>query len=335
MFHRIKANQHGLSSVIFCDVLTTMSSLKYPAKLTAGSELFESILGFERQLLCPAVRQDAEKLGFLLHESFSEVGASGRTYDRDQVIELLSAENPTKSAGLVADPQCLQLAENLVMLRWATSGERPSQRTSLWVFEENRWQMLFHQGTLSSTELQNSSTATYALRALKSYDADAVYEAFDSNPDMSRQGDASTPATARKYVGALLADRNQCPVAITADDRLIGVVGASIDSGNKNAWVWYWMHAGYRGQSLTTRALASVVSYLFEDLGLHRLELGLRANNPASRLVAEKNGFIREGIEREKFLIDGHRIDVFNYARLLSDPTPQVQHLSWSASIQC
>lgn len=38
-------------------------------------------------------------------------------------------------------------------------------------------------------------------------------------------------------------------------------------------------------------------------------------------------GFVQEGLEREKFLIDGQRIDVVTYGRLASDPTPRTEPL--------
>ena len=53
-----------------------------------------------------------------------------------------------------------------------------------------------------------------------------------------------------------------------------------------------------------------------------RLELGHRVNNPASGHVARSAGFIKEGTERAKFLIDGQRIDVDTYGRLTTDPHP-------------
>ena len=34
-----------------------------------------------------------------------------------------------------------------------------------------------------------------------------------------------------------------------------------------------------------------------------------------------------EGLEREKFLINGQRIDVVTYGRLASDPTPRIEPL--------
>ncbi len=50
-------------------------------------------------------------------------------------------------------------------------------------------------------------------------------------------------------------------------------------------------------------------------------------NNPASAGVAAAAGFVREGVERGKFLIDGERIDVVTYGRLRSDPWPTTPHL--------
>lgn len=326
-----------------------MTSLTYPVKLLAESGLLKNIVGLEQQLLASDVRRNGDTLKAILHENFSEVGASGRTYDRAEVIALLAGDESEKPDRFVVDPMGLQLAEHLVLLRWSTRGARASHRCSLWVYEENRWQMLFHQGTLSAPEAEyprpetdyrsspdvtRSVRTRFGLRSLRALDADAVFEAFDSDPQMYRQGDASTSANARKYVGALLADRQrQHPWAITADDRLIGLVCATIDAGNKNAWVWYWMHAGYRGQSLTTRAVATLSTYLFEHRDVFRLELGVRANNPGSQLVAEKNGFVREGVERGKFLIDGERVDVYNYARLHSDPAPAVDPLPFMPTI--
>ena len=70
---------------------------------------------------------------------------------------------------------------------------------------------------------------------------------------------------------------------------------------------------------------------LFAD-GLHRLELGARANNPASIAVAERAGYVREGVERERLrYVDEHgraeRFDVVRLARLASDAAPRLKPL--------
>ena len=53
-------------------------------------------------------------------------------------------------------------------------------------------------------------------------------------------------------------------------------------------------------------------------------------NNPASARVAVAAGFLREGLERRKLLIDGERFDVVSYARLADDPWPSVPRLAFA-----
>lgn len=62
-------------------------------------------------------------------------------------------------------------------------------------------------------------------------------------------------------------------------------------------------------------AVKTVADWALDSGSLDRLELGVRVNNPASIRIAEKSGFLLEGVERQKFLIDGKRIDARSYAR--------------------
>lgn len=335
------SNFIATSSVIFCDVVTGMDFQDFPVALRLDSSLAQVIIGLEQELLDPSRRSSVEELKRLLHPWFREVGASGRNYDRESIIAQLAME-PIRQSGpvKVANPVALQLAGHLVLLRWHLHAEVSSERSSLWILEQDRWQMIFHQGTTSSAQIPASTPKAeaaasagdeFCVRPLEPSDAAAVFEAFSSNPDMKRQGDADTLQKAHAYVQALLEDRKrQRALAVTIEDRLVGLVCGTVDQPNENAWVWYWMNQKYRGRSLATRAVASLVDYLFGELGLYRLELGLRANNPSSKHVAESNGFLREGIERGKFLVDGNRIDVYTYARLRTDPAPAVNALPWS-----
>lgn len=67
---------------------------------------------------------------------------------------------------------------------------------------------------------------------------------------------------------------------------------------------------------------ATVAEWSLAERGLERLELGHRVNNPASGVVARRAGFVKEGTQRQKFLVDGERLDVDIYGRLNSDPHP-------------
>lgn len=168
-------------------------------------------------------------------------------------------------------------------------------------------------------------TSTYALRPVVPEDSAAVLDAFTSAPDMDRQGPVVDEASAGEYVSWLLEETRRS-VAVTHGDVMVGLVAATVDAANRSGWVFYWMHGQHRGRGATARAVATVADHLLGS-GLERLELGHRLNNPASGAVAVAAGFVQEGRERGKFLVDGERVDVLTYGRLVDDSWPQVEPL--------
>ena len=159
-------------------------------------------------------------------------------------------------------------------------------------------------------------------------DADALRAAVAESPDLPRQlGDVplgSVSACASAIEGQL-ADRrpDSLNLAVALDGRAVGNVGVSaIDRRHDTAWLSYWMTTSLRGQGLTTRALASVAGWAHAELGLVRLELGHRLDNPASCAVATGAGFAPEGVERAKLRYGQERFDVETHARLTGDEQP-------------
>ncbi len=164
------------------------------------------------------------------------------------------------------------------------------------------------------------------LRALRESDAPDIPAAF-GDPGMARQGTVRDASQAQEYVRRHLAD-DLVAVAVCDDaDALVGLVALQVDRDNLVGWFSYWMRADHRGRGRTSRAAATVAAWALTDGGLERLELGHRANNPASGAVARAAGFVPEGVERARFLVDGERIDVLTYGRLRSDPTPATEPL--------
>ncbi|MDO5661150.1 MAG: GNAT family N-acetyltransferase [Brachybacterium sp.] len=175
----------------------------------------------------------------------------------------------------------------------------------------------------------------WSLRDVRASDAAAILEAFRSAPDMERQGDVTDQDSAAAYCAWLRGEDRHSVALVDADDTLRGIVAVAVDEQNRTGWFFYWLHAGHRRQGLAARAAATVADHALapSDVGgwgLERLELGHRANNPASGSVARAGGFMVEGREREKFLIGGTRHDVLTYGRIRSDPPATAQHLPWS-----
>lgn len=167
------------------------------------------------------------------------------------------------------------------------------------------------------------------LRPWQPSDAIALLRAYRTNPDLAPQLggiDLASGGAARAAIAHRLPFHDTARNWAIVDERsLIGNVGLSnIERRHGTAWAHYWLVAAARGQGFASRALASVAEWAFHD-GLYRLELGHRVNNPDSCRVAQRAGFIAEGIEREKLRYGEERFDVENHARLRSDPAPDLK----------
>jgi ribosomal-protein-serine acetyltransferase len=70
------------------------------------------------------------------------------------------------------------------------------------------------------------------------------------------------------------------------------------DPLHANYEMGYWMRSDLCGQGLMTEGAGAVVSFAFDELRVHRIELHAGTENRPSIRVAEKLGFRREGLLR-------------------------------------
>lgn len=79
----------------------------------------------------------------------------------------------------------------------------------------------------------------------------------------------------------------------------------------------YWLAPQARGRGAATRALRLIVEWTLATTDAIRLELYTDRHNDASGRVAERVGFVREGIRRSWELDrNGERIDAVFYVRI-------------------
>jgi RimJ/RimL family protein N-acetyltransferase len=83
--------------------------------------------------------------------------------------------------------------------------------------------------------------------------------------------------------------------------------------------VGYWMKREARGRGLATRALALVSRWALGEKRLARFQLRADVENVASQRVAEKAGFVREGVLRSSLELKGERRDVIMYSLVPED----------------
>jgi len=91
------------------------------------------------------------------------------------------------------------------------------------------------------------------------------------------------------------------------DDALIGRIALhSVDYGiQRSAGLSYWLDESHTGKGLIKEALATLVSFAFEEACLHRVWLNISIENQPSLAVARRLGFKKEGTLRQSLFING------------------------------
>jgi ribosomal-protein-alanine N-acetyltransferase len=86
-------------------------------------------------------------------------------------------------------------------------------------------------------------------------------------------------------------------------ERLIGQItlGGIILGAYRGAHIGYWIDHRFANRGFITRAVMALTDFAFTELQLHRIEINLRPENLPSRKVAEKSGYIFEGL-RPRYL---------------------------------
>jgi [ribosomal protein S5]-alanine N-acetyltransferase len=111
---------------------------------------------------------------------------------------------------------------------------------------------------------------------------------------------------AARYIARRLAERqggSASPFVIErkADQQLCGVIELrDIELDHYQGELSFWLAADAWGQGYMSEAVKSVVQTGFETLGLNRLYAYHMERNPGSGRVLQKNGFVREGVLRQR-----------------------------------
>ena len=112
----------------------------------------QQLIALEQLLVQPATRLSAELLNCYLADDFYEIAATGRSFGKADVLARLPTETPPEITQ--QDFTCRVLADGLAQLTYRATIQRDEQagpsysmRSSLYRFNGENWQMIFHQGT--------------------------------------------------------------------------------------------------------------------------------------------------------------------------------------------
>jgi RimJ/RimL family protein N-acetyltransferase len=170
------------------------------------------------------------------------------------------------------------------------------------------------------------------LRGWRTEDASALYAAF-SDPTVQRfywplvrpftEADARAILNAEMEGHARDTELQLAAVTPDAQDLLLGGVSLNtVDRDQGRAAVGYWLAPHARGRGIATRSVQLLARWAFTTFGFARLELRCAPDNVASQRVAERCGFVREGVLRSHVPFKGGRRDTLMFSLLPDELRP-------------
>ncbi len=164
-------------------------------------------------------------------------------------------------------------------------------------------------------------TPRLEMRPFRRRDLDALVDAAaDSLPDLSKWLPWAHSGYGRRDALVFLRDS----VSAWGEGRAFDFTIRYVDDpgfhvGNASVWytsrqsrvgeVGYWIRSSETGKGVATEATARILKVAFDELGLHRVVLRIAVGNRGSERVAEKLGFIREGLLRQELQVNGEWMD--------------------------
>ena len=162
------------------------------------------------------------------------------------------------------------------------------------------------------------------LRLVRMKDSKSMEKLILSNREWLRPWEATNPEGPNSFdirgqIRMLLRqmDDNAClPFVIEENGIIVGQLNvANILFGSVSSCViGYWVAPEAAGRQITPTAVALVSDYLFNTVGIHRIEIDIRPENVSSLRVVEKLGFRYEGLKERFIHINGAWRDHYVFA---------------------
>jgi RimJ/RimL family protein N-acetyltransferase len=107
---------------------------------------------------------------------------------------------------------------------------------------------------------------------------------------------------------------------VDESDNFLGLALApELDDESATAELGYVVAPAARGRGIATEALRQLTQWAFSVAEMQRLELLISVDNLASKRVAERCGYVREGVLRSLHVKQGRREDTEIWSRPPSD----------------
>lgn len=153
------------------------------------------------------------------------------------------------------------------------------------------------------------------LRLIRMRDAKALERLLLQHRSWLRPWEATNPFAPNSFdvrgmVRSLLRaydDGTGMPFVLEYQGQIVGQLNVAnmLHGSVSSAVIGYWISPEVAGKGITPTSVALTTDYLFNIVGLHRVEIDIRPENAASLRVVQKLGFRYEGFKERYIHING------------------------------
>ncbi|XZF13502.1 GNAT family N-acetyltransferase [Chitinophagaceae bacterium MMS25-I14] len=122
------------------------------------------------------------------------------------------------------------------------------------------------------------------------------------------------PEHTTSFIQQSLTDQNDqraLALGIFHNRKIVGGIG--LHNWNhylKKVEIGYWIAKDFEGQGIITRATERFIDFIFDKLGMNKVEIHFMPHNKHSAAVAERLGARVEGVIRESHMFNGKLEDI-------------------------
>lgn len=167
------------------------------------------------------------------------------------------------------------------------------------------------------------------LRKIVKSDLDDIYEIY-SNKNLFKYSPimyTNNKNTVANMIGHFERDflKRKCiflGICLNNDpNKIVGIFEIFDYTKNINAiTIGYRLNENYWGKGVASESVKAVTRYLFDDIGLNRIQAFVMPENVKSQNVLQRNGFIREGLIRQGHIWKRQGlVDLYIYSLLKTD----------------
>ena len=182
--------------------------------------------------------------------------------------------------------------------------------------------------------------AAISLKEIDLSDANVIFVTIDSQREYLRKwlpfiDNTKEVTDTRRFIKAMMdtpEKTKEFTFVIHFEGEFAGLIGTKdTDKANKRTEIGYWLSEKFQKKGIITQSVLRLMQFLFDDLGMNRIQIKCATGNFSSKKIPQRLGFCHEGIERDgELLINDKFTDLDLFSMLKRDFNINTKIIDWN-----